>query len=45
MVALLVVGDEFRGLPYNKALQATPDPASPAFGRSSRHGGALELHR
>jgi hypothetical protein len=29
----------------NKALQATPDRASPAFGRSHRYGGALELRR
>jgi hypothetical protein len=39
------LGDEFRGLPYNKSLQATPVPASSAFGHSRRYGGALELHR
>ena len=44
-VALLVAGEEFRGLPYNKSLQATPVPASSAFGRSRRYGGALELRR
>ena len=44
-VALFVVGDEFRGFPDNKSRQATPVPASSAFGRSRRCGGAPELHR
>jgi hypothetical protein len=44
-VASFVVGDEFRGFPDNKSLQATPVPASSACGRSHRHGGALELRR
>jgi hypothetical protein len=44
-VALFVAADEFRGLPYNKSLQATPVPASSACGRSRRYGGALELRR
>jgi len=45
MVALFVVGEEFRGLPYNKALQATPEPASSAVGRSRRVCGAPERRR
>ena len=36
---------EFWGFPYNPALQATPLPASSAFGRSRRCGGAPERER